>query len=89
MDITTWPGAILLLGILTLVTVLVGAGLAAFVELRQTRIKAAQEDNLRQLVYRYEQLAENTLDAQQRVAADVSELRSRTTSIEQILRTVE
>jgi len=89
MDITTWPGAILLLGILTLVTVLVGAGLAAFVELRQTRIKAAQEDNLRQLVHRYEQLAENTLDAQQRVAADVSELRSRTTSIEQILRTVE
>ena len=89
MDITTWPGAILLLGILTLVTVLVGAGLAAFVELRQARIKAAQEDNLRQLVHRYEQLAENTLDAQQRVAADVSELRSRTTSIEQILRTVE
>ena len=89
MDITTWPGAILLLGILTLVTVLVGAGLAAFVELRQARIKATQEDNLRQLVHRYEQLAENTLDAQQRVAADVSELRSRTTSIEQILRTVE
>jgi hypothetical protein len=40
-------------------------------------------------VSRYEQLAETTLDAQQRVAADVSELRSRTTSIEQILRTVE
>jgi hypothetical protein len=40
-------------------------------------------------VRRYEQLAETTLDAQQRVAADVSELRSRTTSIEQILRTVE
>jgi hypothetical protein len=38
---------------------------------------------------RYEQLAENTLDAQQRVAADVSEPRSRTASIEQILRTVE
>jgi hypothetical protein len=47
------------------------------------------EDDLRQLVRRYEHLAENTLDARQRVAADVSELRSRTTSIEQILRTVE
>lgn len=50
---------------------------------------AGQEDNLRQLVRRYEQLAENTLDAQRRVAVDASELRSRTTSIEQILRTVE
>ena len=38
---------------------------------------------------RYEQLAANTLDAQQRFAADVSELRSRTSSIEQLLRTVE
>jgi hypothetical protein len=44
---------------------------------------------MRQLVRRYEQLAENSLDAQQRVAADVAELRSRAASIEQILRTVE
>jgi hypothetical protein len=36
----------------------------------------------------YEKLAETTLDAQQRVA-EVSELRSRAASIEQILRTVE
>jgi hypothetical protein len=60
-----------------------------FLELRKTKLLAAREDHLRQLVGRYEQLAETTLDAQQRVAADVSELRSRTTSIEQILRTVE
>jgi hypothetical protein len=59
------------------------------VELRKTKLVAGQEDDLRQLVRRYEHFAENTLDAQQRVAADVSELRSRTTSIEQILRTVE
>ena len=58
-------------------------------ELRKTKIVAGQEDDLRQLVRRYEHLAENALDAQQRVAADVSELRSRTASIEQILRTVE
>jgi hypothetical protein len=58
-------------------------------QLRKAEITAGREDELRQLVARYEQLAETTLDAQQRVAADVSELRSRATSIEQILRTVE
>jgi hypothetical protein len=63
--------------------------MAAFVELRKTKMVAGQEENLRQLVRRYEQLAETTLDAQQRVVADVSELRSRTTSIKQVLWTVE
>jgi hypothetical protein len=63
--------------------------MAAFVELRKTKLVAGQEDDLRQLVRRHEHFAENALDAQQRVAADVSELRSRTASIEQILRTVE
>jgi hypothetical protein len=85
----TWPDAAALLGILLAVTVLIGGAMAAFVELRKTKMVAGQQDDLRQLVHRYEQLAETTLDAQQRVAADVSELRSRTTSIEQILRTVE
>jgi hypothetical protein len=85
----TWPDAAAFLGILLAVTVLIGGAMAAFVELRKTRMVAGQEDNLRQLVRRYEHLAENSLDAQQRVAADVSELRSRTASIEQILRTVE
>jgi hypothetical protein len=85
----TWPEAAALLGILATVVILVGGGMAAFVELRKSRVAAAQEDTLRQLVRRYEHLAENALDAQQRVAADVSELRSRTASIEKILRTVE
>jgi hypothetical protein len=85
----TWPDAAAFLGILLAVTVLIGGAMAAFVELRKTRMVAGQEDDLRQLVRRYEHLAENSLDAQQRVAADVSELRSRTASIEQILRTVE
>ena len=40
-------------------------------------------------VNRYEQLAENTQDAQQRVATDLAELRTRTAAIEHILRTVE
>ena len=69
--------------------ILFAIAVAGFVPLRKAQIRAGQEGELRQLVRRYEQLAENTLDAQQRIAADVSELRSRTASIEQILRTVE
>jgi hypothetical protein len=88
-DTVTWPEAAALIGILVALVVLIGGALAAFVQLRRTKIVAGQEDDLRQLVRRYEHLAENTLDAQQRVAADVSELRSRTASIEQVLRTVE
>jgi ABC-type phosphate transport system auxiliary subunit len=86
---TTWPQAMISLGVLLTAIVLIGGAMATFLEFRKTKLVAAQEEQLRQLVRRYEQLAENTLDAQQRVAADVSELRSRTTSIEQILRTVE
>jgi hypothetical protein len=88
-DTVTWPEAAALIGILVALVVLLGGALAAFVQLRKTKLVAGQEDDLRQLVRRYEHLAENTLDAQQRVAADVSELRSRTASIEQVLRTVE
>jgi hypothetical protein len=84
-----WPDAVAVLGILLAVTVLVGGAMAAFVELRKTKTVAGHQDDLRQLVRRYKHFAENTLDTQQRVAADVAELRSRTASIEQILRTVE
>jgi Tfp pilus assembly protein PilO len=85
----TWPEAVIFLGILLAVLFIVGGAFAAYIELRKVRLVAKQEDDLRRLVDRYEQLAVNTLDAQQRVASDVSELRSRTASIEQILRTVE
>ena len=84
-----WPDAVAVLGILLAVTVLIGGAMAAFVELRKAKIVAGHQDDLRQLVRRYEHFAENALDTQQRVAADVAELRSRTASIEQILRTVE
>jgi len=86
---TDWPDTILILGIVmgALVFIL-GLG-ATFLESRKIRIAAQQDADLRQLIGRFEQLAEKTLDAQQRTAADVSELRSRTTSIEQILRTVD
>jgi hypothetical protein len=85
----TWPESIALLGLVFFVMFIIGIAVATWVDLRKTKLVASQEEGLRQLVSRYEQLAETTLDAQQRVAADVSELRSRTTSIEQILRTVE
>jgi hypothetical protein len=86
---TNWPDAVALIGVAFVVIVLIGGAMAAFVELRKAKIVAGQEEDLRQLVSRYERLAESSLDAQQRIAADVSELRSRTNAIEQILRTVE
>lgn len=86
---TTWPGTILALGVLALGVVLIIAVMATLHEFRKTRVLAGQEEAMRQLVQRYEQLAANSLDAQQRVAADLAELRSRTNTIEQILRTVE
>jgi hypothetical protein len=85
----SWPESIAFVGILIFTMFILGAGAATWLEVRKTRIVAGQEDALRQLISRYEQLAEKTLDAEQRVAADVSELRTRTASIEQILRTVE
>ncbi|MEV0730652.1 hypothetical protein [Polymorphospora sp. NPDC050346] len=88
-DTWTWPEAILVLGVLMFVFLVLGAIAATVLDFRKMRIATQQDEQLRQLVSRYEQLAERTLDAQQRVAADVSELRSRTASIEQILRTVE
>ena len=84
-----WPQVILILG-LGLLGFCVFVAIVSFVtEQRKLTISAGQEDQLRQLVDRYEQLAEKTLDAQQRSAADVSDMRSRLTSSEQILRTVE
>lgn len=85
----TWPVAIIVLGVLFLALAVYGGAKERRFKLRKAKLTAGQEDELRQLVSRFEQLAESTLDAQQRVAADVSELRSRTASIEQILRTVE
>jgi hypothetical protein len=85
----SWPTVILVLGLATLVMCLFLGVMAWVQESRKLKITAEQEDALRKLVDRYEKLAESTLDAQQRVAADVSELRSRASAIEQILRTVD
>jgi hypothetical protein len=85
----SWPVAIIIIFVIFMAVVIYGGAKDRNFKLQKAQITADREDQLRQLVARYEQLAETTLDAQQRVAADVSELRSRATSIEQILRTVE
>jgi hypothetical protein len=84
-----WPQVILILGLLFLGLLALGGIAASVIELRRLRIDAARMDELRQLVSRYEKLAETTLDTQQRTAADVSEFRARVAAIEQILRTVD
>lgn len=86
---TTGPEAAVFIGLIVAAIFLIGGAMAAFVDLRKTRMMAGQEDELRQLIRRYEHLAETSLDAQQRTATDLSELRTRTSAIEQILRTVE
>ena len=85
----TWADAAGAAVVALAVVALVGFAVAGFVQLRTAKIKAGQEDDLRQLVRRYEHLAESSFDAQQRAATDLSEMRSRTVSIEQLLRTVE
>jgi hypothetical protein len=86
---TSWPEVIFFLGVLVLCVFLITLVIVGRFDFRKAQLEALQKDDLRQLVRRFEQLAENTLDAQQRVAADLAELRTRTASIEQILRTVD
>jgi flagellar basal body-associated protein FliL len=85
----SWPDVILIIGVLIFVFLLVAATVSFVHENRKLKVDAGREDALRQLVDRYEQLAEKTMDAQQRIATDVAELRSRTAAVEQILRSVE
>ncbi|MEV4806871.1 hypothetical protein AB0K18_43325 [Nonomuraea sp. NPDC049421] len=85
----SWPEVIFYLGVLVLVTFLISVVVVGSFDARKARHQADQAEELRRLVQRYEQLAEKTMDAQQRTAADLAELRSRAASIEQILRTVE
>jgi hypothetical protein len=88
-DSVTWPQAVLILGLAVLLFCVFVAIVSTYTDLRKIKVGSAEAEAVRQLVQRYEQLAEKTLDAQQRTAADVAELRTRASSIEQILRTVE
>lgn len=83
------PEVAIAIALLVAIVILIGGGASFYLDIRKTRIMADQEGALRQLVKRYEQLAEGSLDAQKRIATDVSELQTRTASIEQILRSVE
>lgn len=83
------PEVAIAIAFFAMIVLLLGGSAATWLEFRKLKIDAAQVDAVRQLVSRYEQLAEKTLDAQQRTAADVSELRTRVAAIEQLLRTVE
>lgn len=85
----TWPELTAFLGLLVAVLFLFGFTVASWLEYRKLKVAGQQQEDLRQLVRRYEQLAENSMDAQQRIATDVADLRTRTASIESILRTVE
>jgi uncharacterized membrane protein len=88
-DQVTWPEVFAFFVLVILIISVMSIVVSAFLDFRKQKIAAGQVEDIRQLVSRYEQLAEKTLDAQQRTAADVAELRSRAASIEQILRTVE
>ena len=89
LDQMTWPSAVFAVGVLFLTLVFVMFLINGYLETRKSKLDAEQVEGLRQLVRRYEQLAENTLDVQQRTAADLADLRTRTASVEHILRTVE
>ena len=82
-------GADLLGFFLPATLLLIAIGAYVFVQLRKASIASGHQDDLRRLVQRYEQLAESVLDVQQRLAADVADVRTRTASVENILRTVE
>jgi len=88
-DTWTWPEVVLILGLLLLAFLVFASIYAGVIELRKIRSAAQQDESLRQLVQRFEQLTENTSDTQQRIATDLAELRTRTTAIERILRSVE
>jgi hypothetical protein len=89
MENWTWPAVILVLGLAGLAITVFAVAIDAVPKWRKGSFDASQAEEIRQLVQRYEQLAEKTLDAQQRAAVNVAELRVRLASIEQILRTVE
>ncbi|MEV4516584.1 hypothetical protein AB0K00_47500 [Dactylosporangium sp. NPDC049525] len=85
----TWPEITAFLGLLLAALFLFGFSMASWLEYRKLKVAGQQQEDLRQLVHRYEQLAENTMDAQKRIATDVADMRARTAAIETILRTVE
>jgi hypothetical protein len=62
MDNVTWPEAIVVLGIIALIIFLIGGGMATYLDMRKMKVTAQQEDDLRQLVRRYEQQILRTVE---------------------------
>ncbi|WP_199847972.1 hypothetical protein [Streptomyces dysideae] len=54
MEVTTWPGAILVLGVLLMATTLIGGSMSVYLEIRKAKLQAMEREELRQLVQRYE-----------------------------------
>jgi hypothetical protein len=82
-------GIIFGLSTMIIATVIVLFLLKTYADYRKAKLTSDQDEKVRQLVNRYEQLAESTLDAQQRVATELTEVRGRVTNVEQFLRTVD
>ncbi len=57
-DSLSWRDAAALIVLLTAVLMLIAIAVAAFVQLRQGKLGAAHDVDLRQLVHRYQHLAE-------------------------------
>jgi len=83
-----WTVVALSLGTMVMGSVLIMSVMSSFVEHRKNKLALGQQDALRELVHRYEELSQNILDGRQRTASDVSDLRSRITSIERSRRAV-
>ena len=85
----TWADAAGAAVVAVAVVALVGFAVAGFVQLRTAKIKAGQEDDLRQLVRRYENWPRPPSTPSSARPPTSAEMRARSASIEQILRTVE
>ncbi|MDQ1288078.1 MAG: hypothetical protein QG622_1643 [Actinomycetota bacterium] len=85
----SWQETTLILGFLVVVLLCVVTLALSWLLFRRTKLEAGQASELRQLLDRFEQLAEDSLDLQKRTTADLTELKTRTDAIERILRTVE
>ena len=59
----SWADAVAFGVLLTVALVLIAIAASVYVQLRKARIAADRLDDYRQLVRRYEQLAEGTMDA--------------------------
>lgn len=85
----SWPLTAIILTAILVCFMLIAGVMDGRQKRRVAKLTAGQEGELRELVQRYEQLAESIVTAQQQLAAEVSEVRARAATIELILRSVD